>query len=704
MQIPVNWINELVNIETVDVDYLVEKLTLSGFEVEEVVEIELNNTKTLALEISATANRSDSLSVQGICLEIGALLNKPPKISKYGTSTFDWDSTLKTLSTDNLQQSPCSSFISFTIHNLENLTSPKWLQRKLISSGFVPENNLVDFQNYLILEMGYPFEVYDFHKLQVKSKTKDFKLSLEYSQANELFVATNDSQYQLNDSILLVKANELPISIGGIISNGDVQPDETTTSIVVEASIFNAAKIRQQSRFLGLRTERSSRYEKSLKNSNLIESCYRFISLLRISNPNLSCNLHTISDNQDPKSKEISLRYEKIQQVLGPVRGIKNHNYVSIESIHNYLERLNFPYIYDETESVWNVQVPYLRSDDIVQEIDLIEEIGRIHGFNNFLTQLPLIKSIGTEDFSYQTRKKLTACLINLGLTELIHYSLVKDYTYTPNKIKLVNPLLKDCSNLRSNLLPSLIGTIQENLKNGNTIMEGFEYGHVFSLSEDSQIIENEHVAGIFGGFKTKSTWSESPANINWFEAKGKIEQLFQKFNFLIYWKPYKPIESKNLFHPYCTAEIYLCNNQRLGVFGQVHPFLAKKLNISSNLYLFEFDFTAIKEHVKENKLTHYQEYSSYPKIVKDLSFIINQTISFQQLQELLYWNGSKYLTEITLLDEYRGKSIPDNCTSLCLQLSFQSNETTLQTKQVEQIVNHLQSLLISKFNVKLRM
>ena len=106
MQIPVNWINELVNIETVDVDYLVEKLTLSGFEVEEVVEIELNNTKTLALEISATANRSDSLSVQGICLEIGALLNKPPKISKYGTSTFDWDSTLKTLSNDNLQQSP----------------------------------------------------------------------------------------------------------------------------------------------------------------------------------------------------------------------------------------------------------------------------------------------------------------------------------------------------------------------------------------------------------------------------------------------------------------------------------------------------------------------------------------------------------------------------------------------------------------------
>ena len=161
MQIPVKWINELVNIETVNVDYLVETLTLSGFEVEEILEIEIDHQKTLALDISATANRSDSLSVQGISLEIGALLNKPPKISNYLTTTFEWEKSIRQSSTKNLVDSSCSSFLSFTIENVINFTSPTWLKQKLISSGFVPENNLNDFQNYLILEMGYPFEFYD---------------------------------------------------------------------------------------------------------------------------------------------------------------------------------------------------------------------------------------------------------------------------------------------------------------------------------------------------------------------------------------------------------------------------------------------------------------------------------------------------------------------------------------------------------------
>jgi phenylalanyl-tRNA synthetase beta chain len=130
----------------------------------------------------------------------------------------------------------------------------------------------------------------------------------------------------------------------------------------------------------------------------------------------------------------------------------------------------------------WEVQIPHSRSDDITREIDLIEEIGRLHGFNNFLTTtLPKIKTIGNEDLSYQTRKKITSCFLNLGLMNLIHYSLVNEKTFLQNEIKLINPLLSDYSNLRTSLLPNLIKTVQENLKQGNSFIEGFEYGHVFS-------------------------------------------------------------------------------------------------------------------------------------------------------------------------------------------------------------------------------
>jgi len=382
---------------------------------------------------------------------------------------------------------------------------------------------------------------------------------LTVGKAGEKFLANNDTEYNLNNSILMVNANELPISIGGIIPNKSVECSIDTKSLLIEGSVFNAAKIRQQSRMLGLRTDRSSRYEKALKNINLLESFYQLISLLRIANPNLVCKFHTIAQPINQKNRTITLNFSNIKKVLGPTKEStkSNQEYISPKIITDSLERLKFEVDYDKTNNLWEVTVPNLRSDDIVREIDLIEEIGRLYGFDNFLTRLPAIKNIGMKDLSYQTRKKVTSCLINLGLNELIQYSLVNEKTYMNNEIALINPLVKDYSNLRSSLLPNLLKAAEENIKKGNSILEGFEYGHVFSGNISEIIQEKEHVAGIFGGIKTKSAWSESSKLLNWFEAKGKIEQLFTKLNILIYWKSYTPVKEKNISHPYCTGEFY---------------------------------------------------------------------------------------------------------------------------------------------------
>ena len=705
MEISLNWVNELVNIEAVNLEDLIEKLTLGGFEVEEILEIDINNRKTITLDISATANRSDSLSIQGISLEIAALLNKPLNISKYSTDNFKWKQKIENLSKTFLSNNNCPTFISLTVENLTNLTVPKWLKQKLISSGISPENNLLDFQNYILLETGYPFEFYDLNKIYSESNSSSFNLNITPGTGIKTFSANNDLDYELNDSILVVKANKLPISIAGIIPSKNVCYSSDTTSLLIEGSIFNSVKIRQQSRILGLRTDRSAKYEKSLKNTDLIESCYRLICLLRISNPDLICKLHTITQTFEKDKAPIFLNYKTINQILGPIKESKNsqHNYISPQLINDYLERLRFTFSYNKNNLTWKVNVPYSRSDDIIREIDLIEEIGRLHGFNNFLTQLPEIKTIGVEDPSYKTRKKLTSCFTNLGLNEFIHYSLVNDKTYINNDIKLVNPLLKDCSNLRSSLLPTLIKTVYGNLKNSNTLIEGFEYGHIFSGDIFKVFQEKEYVAGIFGGIKNKSSWSDSSKSLNWFEAKGKIEQLFKKLNFLVYWKAYSPLEHNNMLHPYCSSKLYLINGENLGVFGQIHPILSKKLNLPSDIYLFEFDFELIQNQIQINKLPIYKEYTLYPKIIKDLSFIISNDISFGELKEILYINGSKFLIQINLLDEYNGTSVPDNHTSLCLQLIFQSDKKTLQNKEVDNIVYNLQQLLISKFNVDIR-
>lgn len=703
MQISLKWVNELVNIENVNLEYLIERLTLGGFEVEEIFELKINNQKEIILDISSTANRSDSLSIRGISSEIATLLNKPCKVSKYSIKELNWKKKIHSSASTILNNHNCSIFATVTIENLTDFSVPRWLKQKLISSGVTPLNNLLDFQSYITLETGYPFEFYDLDKIYLNLHSLKFNLTIKNTSKKEKFSASNSIDYLLDESISLIKANELSISIAGMIPNQIFCYSKTTKSLLIEGSIFNSAKIRQQSRILGLRTERSARYEKSLKNLNLLESLYRLISLLRISNPNLICKFHTINEITEQNSKPIFLRYKTIKEILGPINqyGKRDLNYISPITVTNYLNRLNFNYTYNDVESIWIVDRLDSRSDDITREIDLVEEIGRLYGFNKFLTRLPKIKEIGNEDSSYQTRKKIISCFLNLGFNELINYSLVNKTTFINNDIELINPLISDYSNLRSSLLPNLIQTSKENIKQGNPFIDGFEFGHIFYRDNLNNFKEKEHIAGIFGGFNIKRTWSDLSTPIDWFEAKGKIEQFFKQLNLSLYWET--SLNNNLIFHPYCTAKLYLENKNYLGIFGQINPILARRLNLSSNLYMFEFDFELIQNQIQKNKLIVYQEYPLYPKIVKDLSFIVHQDISFKKIQEAIYLNGTKILSDVKLLDTYKSTFIPDNHISLCFQLTFQSNKETLQNKQIETIIQDLQLLLIDKFYALIR-
>ena len=705
MQISLKWINELVNIEKINLDLLIEKLTLGGFEVEEILEVEINKQKQTVLDISATANRSDSLSIYGISTEIAALLNQSVKIPKYILKSDNWNQIIDNKANSCANDSNCSMFISIIVENLINQASPNWMKEKLISSGIVPYNNLVDFQNYILLETGYPFQFYDINKIESKLNTSEFSLSIEKAKDNQKFLASNEVCYKLNNSILTVNANEIPISIAGIIEEKTFSVSKSTNSVLIEGSIFKAGKIRQQSRKLGLRTDRSARYEKSIRTTYLKESMWRLLLLLRIANPNLVFKLHTINQIEEKPLESILLRYETVNEILGPINSLTKNTftYLNPKTIEEYLTRLNFKFIYDKSQLAWNVEIPHLRMEDISREIDLIEEIGRLHGFNNFLTTLPKIYTIGEEDSTYKIRKKITACLLNLGLNEFIHYSLVNQTTVLTNEVQLINPLLSDCSSLRISLLPNLIKTVQENLKQKTFSIEGFEYGHVFSFDSEMKFKEREKLAGIFGGNKTKLSWTDSETPISWFEAKGKIEQFCNQLNLVTNWKQYSEVKTSKLFHPYRTAEIYLESGRYLGIFGQIHPLLSNKLGISSELYLFEFDIENIENQLQINKLPFYKSYSLYPKIIKDLSFIIEKEIPFERIRKILYCNGTEFLTEINLLDEYQGKSIPAQHTSLCLQMVFQSNTRTLENKEIETIIQKFQSILIQKFNAIIR-
>lgn len=710
MQISLKWINELIHIETVSLENLINKLTLGGFEVEEILTIEIKGIQTITLEISATANRSDSLSIQGLSLEIASLLNDTNKTSNYLTNTCFWTQQIETFNFKNLTQKNNFDFCTLVINNLEDLSSPLWLKHKLIASGLIPNNNLTDFQNYILLETGNPIEFYDFEKIFQKSNNFKFELSIRNISESTTFLANNNVDYELNENISILYANQFPISIAGIIPSKESTYSHNTKSLLVEASIFNPTKIRQQSRLLGLRTERSSRYEKSLKNINSIETLYRLVSLLRIANPKLTCKLHTIAQSKKRTSKIIKLNYQTVKQVLGPINKITTANseevyeYVSPKTITKILKQLQFSVEYKNYS--WNVAIPLRRSEDVSEEIDIIEEIGRIYGFDKFLTRLPQIKKIGSEEIDYRIRKKVTLCLISLGLNELIQYSFENedDILKIDHNIKLINPLTQDYSNLRTSLLPNLIKSVEENLKNSSSFLEGFEHGRIFHLDSNFNIIETESLAGILGGIQIKSSWFESSRSIYWFEAKGRLDQLFKRLNIITYWEYFRPLGNIQFFHTYRTARIFSQFNEELGVFGQISPVIAKKLNLSNDTYLFELDFEKMKLLIQQNKLAIYKEYPLYPKIIKDFSFIVDNNISFQKIKKLLYLNGTHFLKEINLLDKYKSKAISQSQTSLCIQLIFQSELKTLETKEVEKILDHLTNVLIMKFNAIIRM
>lgn len=656
-----------------------------------------------------------------------------------------------------------SKFICWTVENLENLSSPKWLQKKLIYSGFVPENNLTDFQNYMLIETGYPFEFYDLEKIHLACKKNNFKLSLD-SPGYKNFLAANGINYVLNHETLVIKANENLLSIAGIISNQQFSYTHETKSFLMEGSIFNSQMIRQQSRLLGLKTNRSNYYSKGGMNGDfLLEACYRLLLLLKISNLNIKSKLHTTSYSAQKEEQiyhipytvryhheeviqtyDLWLREKKLLQVFGPAY---NYNPITSRSreltkkirsthVEYFFQRLKIKYRFSTRPGrkssefwpitygemplppikywkpprfickegrYWVIYVPNYRREDIRREIDIIEEICRLYGVDRMASIMPKVHKLGIEDSSYQVRKKITICLLNEGFNELVSYSLVNNKENKHSFIKLINPLSKDYSGLRTTLLPNLVDIVKENIRQGNNTFEGFEYGHVFSKDFTGQYVETECLSGIFGGIKLKSEWSEKLNDLSWFEAKGKMEQIFEKLNLLVSWENNESEQNLNILHPYRTAKIYLSNKQLLGIFGQINPFLAKTLNIPLKFYLFEFNLKLLVSELDQCSNFIYRHYSFYPKIIKDLSFIVDKNVSFNSIENVIYSKGSNLLIEINLLDQYDGDLILDNQVSLCIQLVFQSFQRTLKNNEIDLIIDRISLTLKNKYKAIFR-
>jgi phenylalanyl-tRNA synthetase beta chain len=346
------------------------------------------------------------------------------------------------------------------------------------------------------------------------------------------------------------------------------------------------------------------------------------------------------------------------------------------------------------------VTVPPYRYRDLEREIDLIEEIARLHGYDCFCDTLPDKTEPGYLSVEQQLTRQLRESFRAMGLTELIHYSLVKPGG--ERQVELTNPLFAEYSALRTDLMSGLIEAFQYNLEQGNGSLNGFEIGRIF-WQEEEGLQEADALAGIMGGDSTQGKWTrggrEQP--LTWFEAKGILESVFQRLGLAI---EYQPDRRDERLHPGRTASLWLIGN-RLGTFGQLHPQLRQERGLPDAVYIFQLDLDVLLDALDrdENRIPQFRSYSTYPTADRDIAFFASVEVTVAELTRAIAQAGGDLLKSVELFDEYRGEHVPKGQRSLAFRLVYRASDRTLTDAEVEPVHQKVRESLVEKFSVNLR-
>lgn len=694
MKVSLNWLKELANIETIDLVHLTSQLTQAGFEVEAIESITVGNQIDHVLDISSTANRSDVLSMIGLSRELSALTGSLmlKTINQFSNKYSSRQQNIL----NNHSLIHCNNYFSAIIDEIKIIDSPNWLKNRLKSSGFTHRNLLVDISNYIMLKWGQPINIIDFNKITPEDT---ITIQSNFNVGKSTKIKLNNENIELNKKILVTQVNTNVVSVAGIGSNNNFDTDSNTTSIFVESAIFKQSIVRQSSRDLNIRTESSVRQERGLNTDNWENAYLETISLIiDLAGGNIRQTFSTEKTMNDTLNIDLSIK--KVQDILGPISNNNQVRFLYFQEIQNILHSLNFTIIHKNQESI-KISVPNYRRQDVFREIDIIEEIARIYGYHKFKSSVPSIQFSKKLSQKRKFIDKSRNILRNLGLTELVHYSLVKSL----GGVSLNNPLIQDYSNLRYSLLEGLIESNLYNLKQSNQTVDSFEIGTVFNPVHN-KIVETTNLAMILGGnLNIRSTWSQPVHSLNWYEAKGIVENFFQKINRKIEWTKPEIIDSRVNFIQKDRSATLIYNNTNIGIFSELNQVTYSKLGLTAKLFVLEINLNILEDSHNQFNYLNYQirPYSKYPSITRDLSLIIPKKMEFNYLLKLLDQFNDKDLESIRLFDQYTNKSLGEQKKSIGLRFTYRSSQKTLTNLEIDDKQHELQEKIIQHLNLEIR-
>jgi len=650
-------------------------------------------------DLAITANRPDGMSVIGIAREISALLestlNFPELNHKYN---------IHLLKGNKLCPEAITSDCIYTISCIDGVNgdklSPKWLKDRIEKSGIKSINLLVDLTNYILLEQGQPLHAFDKEKLSklIGKEVSPEDFSVRKAKDNESLVCLDGKKYELNENITVVTCCDKPVAIAGVIGGLETSVTKTTSSIYLEGAVFNPVTIRKSSKAVGIRTESSSRYEKGISSKNTISAVTRAINLLEeyfsINSPII--NTSNLISNEDIF---IKLRRNRIHKILGPL--IINDQFekrnLSDTEIVDKLTLIGCTL--KSKEYGWDVAVIPNRSQDLIREIDLIEEIARLIGYDRFDLNLPNPIKPGKLSSEQLAMRKLKNGFIENGFYEVLSYSLVPEDKET--LIKISNPLLLETCCLRDNIWKEHLEIVNRNINAGQTSCYVFEIGNVFYKNTDYN--QEELLNGAIFGNKKFGKWVNSVKDndLNYYQARGKLKEALSSLNIKI---EDKPTDSIDFLHPGRTAKLVI-EGKDAGYFGEIHPKLILEKKSLKKVYLFNINVSnLLGASTRKNKwIPIYKQYPIVPKMERDINFVFSKKFLISEITSQIRKTGKNLLEDVNLLDVFEDTKFGDDHISYTFRLSYRDKDKTLLDSDITSIHSNIISNVEKCFNTKLR-
>ena len=656
------------------------------------------------LELAITANRPDGLSMLGIAREVAALtgasLSLPAAAAPVAASPLPVGTDVQ----DRIEEGGLFSLTALS--GVQVGPSPRWLQSRLERAGLRPINNVVDITNLVMLEQGQPLHAFDADRLARLSENQldPAAIDLRAGRPAEAFTTLDGTEHSLSEDAWVVSYADHAIALAGVMGGQTTAVDGDTTSIWLEAAMFAPQTVRKSARSLGLRTDASSRFEKGLPVEVTLGAADRAVALLQ-ELCGATVESRWLHQRSEAAKEPLELRRDALHNLLGPIATEGAEEDLADAEIERILQALGCSL--EQAEEGWLVHVPPARAMDLQREVDLIEEVARLVGYDRFASHLPDPIAPGGLTPVQEAERRLRRLLAAAGLQEVCSLSLGPAEAERPGadpsrRVPLANPLLADYSHLRDSLVDELLFAAQRNLKAGRSGFWAFEIGNVFDATAKGSP-QSQHLAGLICGSRQAELWSQSgkPQALDYFSARGLLQSALAGLKL--------PVEDRRLsdhplLHPGRAAQIVV-EGRPAGFFGQVHPELAEQYDLPPATYLFQLEVTPLlSAATRRNRWQpSFAAFATVPASERDLALVVKAETASAQLLNAIRKAGKPLLEQAELVDRYEGEQLAAGSCSQAFRLRYRDPKRTLKDSEVDEAHAKIRAALEKQFGAQLR-